>query len=90
MVTFLRGKIYWKEFQRGLCWELLFFKFFNDLPNGIESIRKIFADDTSLFSKVKDPTFSELKFVSAIFYQIFIFSPNDSPSKTMKNVFYFI
>ena len=31
-----------------------------------------------------------LKLVSAIFYQIFIFSPNDSPSKTMKNVFYFI
>ena len=31
-----------------------------------------------------------LKPVSAIFYQIFIFSPNDSPSKTMKNVFYFI
>ena len=28
--------------------------------------------------------------VSAIFYQIFIFSPNDSLSKTMKNVFYFI
>ena len=24
------------------------------------------------------------------FYQIFIFSPNDSPSKTMKNAFYFI
>ena len=31
-----------------------------------------------------------LKLVSAIFYQIFIFSPNDSPSKTTKNVFYFI
>ena len=31
-----------------------------------------------------------LKLVSAIFYQIFIFSPNDSPSKTMKNAFYFI
>ena len=28
--------------------------------------------------------------MSAIFYQIFIFSPNDSPLKTMKNVFYFI
>ena len=28
--------------------------------------------------------FSSLKLVSAIFYQIFIFSPNDSPSKTMK------
>ena len=31
-----------------------------------------------------------LKLVSAIFYQIFIFSPTDSPLKTMKNVFYFI
>ena len=31
-----------------------------------------------------------LKLVSAILYQIFIFSPNDNPLKTMKNVFYFI
>ena len=31
-----------------------------------------------------------LKLVSAIFYQIFIFSSSDRPSKTMKNVFYFI
>ena len=31
-----------------------------------------------------------LKLVSAIFYQIYIFSANDSPSKTVKNVFYFI
>ena len=30
-----------------------------------------------------------LKLVSVIFHEIFIFSPN-SPSKTMKNVFYFI
>ena len=34
--------------------------------------------------------FLYLKLVSAIFYQSFIFSPNDSPSKTMKNVFYFM
>ena len=27
------------------------------------------------------------KLVSAIFYEIFIFSPNDSPSKSIKNVF---
>ena len=33
---------------------------------------------------------SILNLVSAIFYQIFIFSPNDSPSKTMKSVFYVI
>ena len=31
-----------------------------------------------------------LKLVSAIFLEIFIFSSNDSPSKTIKNVFYFI
>ena len=31
-----------------------------------------------------------LKLVSAIFYQIFIFSLNDRPSKTMNYVFYFI
>ena len=31
-----------------------------------------------------------LKLVSAIFYWIFIFSPSDSPSKIVKNVFYFI
>ena len=31
-----------------------------------------------------------LKLVSAIFYQILIFSSNDSPLKNMKNVFYII
>ena len=36
----------------------LFLIYINDLPNGIESICKIFADDTSLFSEVKDATFS--------------------------------
>ena len=29
-----------------------------------------------------------LKLVSAIFYQISIFPPNDSPLKTVKNVFF--
>ena len=32
----------------------------------------------------------QLKLVSSIFYQIFIFSPNDNPLKTTKSVFYFI
>ena len=32
----------------------------------------------------------DLNVVSAIFYQIFVFSQNDSPLKTMKNAFYFI
>ena len=35
-------------------------------------------------------TYVNLKIVSTIFYQFFIFSPNDDPLKTTKNVFYFI
>ena len=35
------------------------------------------------------PVWQDLKLVSAIFYQIFIFSPNDSPLKTMKKCFLF-
>ena len=38
---------------------LRFLIYINDLPNRIESICKIFADDTSLFSKVKEVTFSD-------------------------------
>ena len=44
---------------------------------------------TSLSNQI-DLMLYYLKLVSAIFYEIFIFSPNDSPSKTIKNVFYFI
>ena len=36
------------------------------------------------------PSLDLLKLESAIFYQIFIFSPNNSSLKTMKNAFYFI
>ena len=32
----------------------LFLIYINDLPDGIKSLCKIFADDASLFSKVKD------------------------------------
>ena len=35
------------------------------------------------------PRLIKLKLVPTIFYQIFIFSPNDRPLKTMKNVFLF-
>ena len=45
--------------QCSLLGPLLFLIYINDLPNGTESICKIFADDTSLFSKLKDATFSD-------------------------------
>ena len=45
--------------QGSVLGPLLFLIYINHLPNGIESIYKIFADDTSLFSKVKDAAFSD-------------------------------
>ena len=48
----------------------------------------VLHDSELLISKFD--SFYSLELVSAIFYQIFIFSPKDSPLKTMKNVFYSI
>ena len=40
--------------QRSVLGPLLFLFYINDLPDGLTSMCKIFADDTSLFSKVND------------------------------------
>ena len=49
----------WKRIYSGVpqgsvLGPLLFLIYINDLPNGITSMCKIFADDTSLFTKVLD------------------------------------
>ena len=40
--------------QGSVLGQILFLIYINDLPDGIDSLCKIFADDTSLFSKVYD------------------------------------
>ena len=44
-----------------MCGPLLFLIYINDLVNGIKSHVKFFADDTSLFSIVKDSDVSALE-----------------------------
>ena len=41
--------------QRSILSPLLFLIYINDLPDGLNSIAKLFTDDTSLFSVVQDP-----------------------------------
>ena len=66
----------------------------HQLNRNFSNICEWFVDNKSSIhfgeDKTKSIPFAPLKLMSAIFYEVFIFSPNDRPSKAMKNVFYFI
>ena len=61
---------------------------FNEALNFVKTLTDISETDVSIMMQVH----KTLLFKACVhyFHQIFVFSPNDSPSKTMKNAFYFI
>ena len=79
--------------QGSVLGPILFLIYINDLPDGIKSICKIFADDTSLFSKVKDKNCStvelnnDLKIISNwAFHWKMLFNPD--PNKQAAEILF--
>ena len=61
---------------------------FNEALNFVKTLTDISETGVSIMMQVHKTLL--FKACVCYFHQIFIFSPNDSPSKTMKNAFYFI
>ena len=79
--------------QGSIFGPLLFLIYVNDLPNGLKSERKLFADDTSLFSVVHDVSTSasdinsDLTLISNWAFQ-WKMSFNPDPSKQAQEIIF--
>ena len=79
--------------QGSVLGPLLFLIYINDLPHDISSVCKMFADDTSLFSKVKDSSLSlsdlnyDLQIINQWAHQ-WKMSFNPDPNKQATEVFF--
>ena len=82
--------------QLGNSDHVVFSIYINFPPNSKGDVlfhRKVYdhsrMNEDGLHDHLRDVLWKAIfKVMSSIFYQIFIFSPNDNPSKTMKSVFY--
>ena len=82
----------WQKFNTVLLLKFQLFKMihFHTFISITANLRLCDAQNLSIRSMKNVIILKHLRLVPAIFYQIFIFSPIDSPSETMKSVFYFI
>ena len=93
MVQHLSGKIMSGVPQGSVLGPLLFLIYINDLPDGINSLFKIFVDDTSRISKVYDIHKSatkltgDLEKISYWFYQ-WKMQFNPDPTKQANEVIF--
>ena len=57
------GLIFQQQYHKAVLGPLLFLIYINHSPDGLTSKSKLFADDTSLFSKINDLDKSRKKYL---------------------------
>ena len=86
LFTYMLLQVFEKHYKANSC----YWQKEREIRKHVMMPRSRMSKGRETFGKKVEENSINLKLVSAIFYQIFISSSNDSPSKTVKNVFYFI